>query len=313
MAPRLNMLVPTAVRNVIGRTRVQLQLLQASRSTSEEYWTRHHVDSPDNGFATPEASLKHYRWRVTQNPGQYELMPVDRAAGLIVVDYGCGQGNDIVGFGTQSRPARLIGMDVSPTALAKAQARAKLHGIDAEFVRVSESHARLPLPDASVDLVHSSGVIHHATRPLEILRELRRVTKPMGRAQIMVYNRDSIWMHLYVAFDYTLERGMAANLSKERAFQQTTDGAACPIATCYRATDFCALARQAGWRQCEHTGNAISWHELRLLPKRFDALEDKRLDEESREFLYDLTFDARGFPLKHGQVAGLYSCFSLTA
>ena len=54
-----------------------------------------------------------------QNPGHYERMPTDAADGLIVVDYGCGPGNDSVGFGTQSRPARLIGMDVSPTALAQ--------------------------------------------------------------------------------------------------------------------------------------------------------------------------------------------------
>ena len=55
----------------------------------------------------------------------------------------------------------------------------------------------------------------------------------------------------------------------------------------------------------------MSTHELKLLPRRFEALEDKRLDAESRRFLYELTFNERQLPLHHGVIAGVNACFRI--
>ena len=59
-------------------------------------------------------------------------------------------------------------------------------------------------------------------------------------------------------------------------------------------------------------GAAISILEMKLLPKRFDAMSDRRLPKEHRDFLADLTFDERGIPLYQGSVAGIDACYRFT-
>lgn len=65
-----------------------------------------------------------------------------------MLDYGCGPGNDLVGFGVYSKPARLIGMDVSVSSLDEAKHRLALHGIEAELHKIDVGMARVPLDDA---------------------------------------------------------------------------------------------------------------------------------------------------------------------
>ena len=62
-------------------------------------------------------------------PGYIELMPVNQADGLVVLDYGCGPGNDLVGFGHFSNPKKLIGADVSARN-ENSKKRTDLHGIE---------------------------------------------------------------------------------------------------------------------------------------------------------------------------------------
>jgi ubiquinone/menaquinone biosynthesis C-methylase UbiE len=266
--------------------------------------TSHHV------FNSVEESLNYNEWRILQYHYAIDLMPVSGFDGKVVLDYGCGPGHDLVGFATSSRPSRLIGMDVSPTSLAESEARMHLHGAKVELIRIRENNAELPLPDASVDFIHSAGVLHHTPDPERILREFRRIIKADGHAQIMVYNYDSLWIHLYVAYRHLLVEGRFAGKTLREAFIATTDGPGCPIAECYTASEFIALAKRAGFAATLR-GCAISSLEMRMLARRWDALCDKRLPSESRRFLYDLTFDERGIPRHRGVVAGVSACYHL--
>jgi len=275
----------------------------------QEYWTRYHVNAPSE-FTTIEESLAHLRWRNTVNLGQLEVMPVDDVSGKVVLDYGCGPGNDVIGFGHYSKPTRLLACDVSPTALAIARQRAALHGIEAEFSQIKEFPVSLPYDNASIDVIHTAGVLHHTTDPVSILSEFHRVLKPNGEVRIMVYNRDSIWMHLYVSYVLMLERGLYKGLSPDEAFHFTTDGEACPIARCYRPGEFVSLCSKAGFNG-RFQGAGITISEIELLPKRWAALSERLLPEESRDFLYNLHLNERGWPLHMGYVAGIngyYRC-----
>ncbi|MEW5704588.1 MAG: class I SAM-dependent methyltransferase [Pseudomonadota bacterium] len=312
LVPILKAVLPKPLRNALRRRVGALRRFREGHLSSTEYWTRHHVAAPDEGFATVAQSLDHLDWRNRQYPGHTDLMPVDTADGLAVLDYGCGPGNDIVGFGTFSKPSRLVALDVSATALDLARRRAALHGINAEFHRMAEERRELPLDDASIDLIHSAGVLHHTPDPLAILREFRRVLKPNGSAQIMVYNRDSLWMHLHVVYEMRIANRLYRDLSKEEAFARTTDGEACPIARCYRPHEFLALAREAGL-EGEFLGSAVSLFELMRLPKIYEALKDPRLDLESRTFLSNLQFNDKHWPLTNGCVAGINGYFRLRA
>ena len=302
--------LPPSVVDMLRRWRIALGRIGARETGSADYWTRNHVDSPDTGFTSTEASLEHYAWRNSMYPGTLELMPVAGADGKVILDYGCGPGNDLVGFCHYSRPAAVHAVDVSPTALALAQRRMVLHGFEVDFRQIQETPVTLPFADETIDLVHSAGVLHHTPDPAAILRELRRVLKPGGRAQIMVYNRNSVWMHLFVAYQSLIARRLYPGMTKDEAFRRTTDGDLCPIANCYRPEEFVRLCQSAGF-DAKFAGAGISLLELDTLPLRIRALQDKRLDPESREFLYDLTFNDRLWPLHRGAVAGLNGCYHL--
>jgi len=279
--------------------------------SSTEYWTRYHVDSPDKGFSTVKKSLEHLEWRNNQYPGHLSFMPVDQADDAIVLDYGCGPGNDIIGFGVYSKPKIIIAIDVSDTSIKLAQQRAKLHELDVAFYKINESSIELPLESDSVDIIHSAGVLHHTPNPQAILLELSRILKKDGYIQVMVYNRNSIWMHLHVAYEMKVLNGLYSSISLDEAFSRTTDGEGCPIANCYTPDSFLNLASQADLSG-EYLGSTMSLFELKRLPMIKDALNNDKLNNESRDFLSKITFNEKEWPLFNNNVAGINSYFRLT-
>jgi ubiquinone/menaquinone biosynthesis C-methylase UbiE len=97
-------------------------------------------------------------------------------AGGCVLEIGCGRGIALPALHTLLRPAALIGLDVDGTLLALAAARA--HGATASLVRADVR--RIPLADASVDLVIDFGTCYHVANPDEALREVARVLRAGG-------------------------------------------------------------------------------------------------------------------------------------
>lgn len=290
------------IKTVIGKINQKL----SSRRGSASYWTSHMV--PTDDWPDAESSKEHFFWRNAQYPGYIELMPVSGADGKVVVDYGCGPGNDLVGFSEFSKPARLIGVDVSTTALETSKKRLALHGKSAELIRIMEDDNHIPLESDSVDLVHSSGVLHHAKNLESAIAEIRRILKPGGKFQVMVYNYDSLWLHLYTAYTHQIETGMYRNLSILEAFQRTTDGSDCPISHCYRPADFIEKIENLGFAG-RFKGASISILELESLPKRWAAIRSRSLAREHRDFLSALQFNQSGHPTINGAVAGIGACY----
>lgn len=277
--------------------------------TVGEYWTRHNV-TQHRTFASPDESLDYFWWRCDQYYPYIDLMPVSGHDGKVVLDFGCGPGHDLVGFGTYSRTARLYGYELSPSSLEQARERLALHDIQAELIQGDADEPRLPLADASVDFIHSSGVLHHTPDIDACLRELHRILKPDGRMQVMVYNEDSLWFHLYVAYQWRIVWERDKDLTLHETFARSTDGPDCPIANVYRPEVFMDICRRNGF-DVTYRGAAISMHEADLASLRFLAVQSPDLPAESRRFLLGLEQDARGF-LRHGDYyAGIDACFEL--
>jgi SAM-dependent methyltransferase len=279
------------------------------RPESIEYWTRHNV-TVHHPFTSAEDSLNQLQFRNQQYPGYIDLLPVSGKDGLAVLDYGCGPGHDLVGFAHYSRPKRLVGIDISPSSLAEAEERLKLHHVQAELVRVDYGAYDLPFDAASFDYIHCSGVLMCIKEPARLLREFHRLLKPTGELRLMVYNYDSIWLHLYVAYVVQIENGLYSDLPPEVAFTRTTDGEDCPVNAIWRPEEMLALGRDAGFDP-EFLGAAVSLWELHLLPRRHIACLQPALPRESRTFLMGLRIDAQGHPWHGEHRAGIDGCFRL--
>jgi ubiquinone/menaquinone biosynthesis C-methylase UbiE len=280
-------------------------------AVSADYWTDHNVTAHKQ-FASAEESLDYLLYRNEMYPYSSELLPTSGADGLDVLDFGCGPGNDLVGFGHYSKPKRLVGVDVSSSSIAEASDRLALHGIEAELFCHDVQAAALPLAAGSFDLVRAFGVLQHMPRPEAGLAEIRRLLKPGGRFQVLVYNVDSIWLHLWVGYLRQIVDGEFPGLDKRDAFAKTTDGENCPFARCYTKAEWQAIVEPFGFK-LKSFGAAIAAEEMKRLPARWDALQDQRLSRESRQFLAALRFDDRGIPTYNGVVAGVDGCYVFEA
>lgn len=232
-----------------------------------------------------------------------------------VVDYGCGPGGDLVGFALYSRAAHIIGMDISAQNIALAAHRLSLHKVDPariEIIQLSDTRTEIPLPGASVDHIHCLGVLQHTGQPLAILREFRRILKPGATASLMVYYRNSIWFHLYVAYERMIVNGEFQGMDVVEAFSKTTDGPDCPIARCWRSGEFIELCAGAEFK-AEFRGGYLTHTEMNSLNQYGKAaLADDRLAPEHKNFMESLTTDAKGYPMFEGKPAGVGGVYILS-
>lgn len=101
-----------------------------------------------------------------------------------VLDLGCGAGTDtLVAARMVGAGGRVVGIDMTAEMLEKARAAAKEMGVaNVEFIEGEIE--QLPLPDGSVDVVISNGVIDLVPDKDAVFVEIHRVLRPGGRIQI---------------------------------------------------------------------------------------------------------------------------------
>ena len=103
--------------------------------------------------------------------------------GETVLDLGSGAGLDAIIASWRVGPTgKVVGVDLNPAMCLKAQAHAAATGVKMECRegRMEE----IPLPDASVDVVISNGVVNLSFRKRRVVEELFRVLRPGGRISI---------------------------------------------------------------------------------------------------------------------------------
>jgi ubiquinone/menaquinone biosynthesis C-methylase UbiE len=109
--------------------------------------------------------------------------------GARVADLGCGSGvfTDLL----HQLGYEAIGLDISPKLIELG--KAKYRGV--EFLEGDVEH--LPFPDASLDGILLSGLVHHLPNPALCAAEVFRVLKPGGAFVAFDPNRMNPFMYLY--------------------------------------------------------------------------------------------------------------------
>ncbi len=140
----------------------------ADESTADTYTHGHH-----------ESVLRSHRWRTVANSAAYledYLQP-----GAAVLDVGCGPGTISAEMAELVAPGIVRGIDYSADVVAAAAAdhgvadggRANLEFGTGDVYRLTEA-------DDSFDVVHAHQVLQHLSRPVDALKEMRRVCRPTG-------------------------------------------------------------------------------------------------------------------------------------
>src|SRR3712207_1758805 len=96
-----------------------------------------------------------------------------------LLDVGFGIGTITVGFADLVATGEVIGIDVEPTQLERAQALAIERRVTNVRFEVADVY-RLPFPDGSFDAAYANSLLQHLADPVAALREVHRVLRPGG-------------------------------------------------------------------------------------------------------------------------------------
>jgi SAM-dependent methyltransferase len=105
----------------------------------------------------------------------------DIEPGETILDLGCGGGIDTILAARRTGPTgRVIALDFLPEMLERTASAAREAGLDNVEILHGEMEA-IPLPDASVDLIISNGVLNLSPRKARVMAECARVLRLGGR------------------------------------------------------------------------------------------------------------------------------------
>lgn len=156
-----------------------------------------------------ESVLRVHRQRTADNSAAY-LLPELRP-GMTVLDVGAGPGTISTDLAAIVAPGRVRAIDASADVVAHAEADRVALGIENLSYAVDDAYA-LSSEDGAWDVVHAHQVLQHLTRPVDALREFRRVVAPGGVVAVRdVDYEGTIWWPRVPGLDEWREVYLAAH------------------------------------------------------------------------------------------------------
>lgn len=141
--------------------------------------TTAHAFVPETRFGLWFLSTLTWRVHVLQRAlNDLQRLAPDLPTGVVVLDIGTGQGHSLLELAQRLRPSQIHALDPEPDFASRCDAMRQAAGVP-----VALHHApaeRIPLPDASVDLVLCHQTLHHIVDQSAALVEVFRVLKPGG-------------------------------------------------------------------------------------------------------------------------------------
>jgi SAM-dependent methyltransferase len=156
----------------------------------QDFWNQKPCDSD---MSTKEPGVRVYYEEIEQDRYTYQghinrIMDWVPWEGKRVLEIGTGVGTDARNI--IRRGGLYLGINVDQGSVDATKKALDAFGLEGEVKKCSATE--LFLPDGSVDIVYSFGVIHHIPEAATAVSEIGRVLRPGGELLIMVYNRTSI-------------------------------------------------------------------------------------------------------------------------
>ena len=108
----------------------------------------------------------------------------------IIVDAGCGAGlSGLLFFGDRLKNHDYLGIDIS-SAVEVARQRFLESGMPGDFIK--EDLLSIALPDNSIDILFSEGVLHHTDSTEKSIKHLAKKLVPGGRFLFYVYSKKAL-------------------------------------------------------------------------------------------------------------------------
>ena len=156
-----------------------------------------------------ESVLRSHRWRTAENSAAY-LLPFLQP-GTCILDVGAGPGTITLDLAERVAPGAVRGVDASPDVVAQAEADRAASGITTVTYAVDDAYA-LDSADDRWDVVHAHQVLQHLARPVDALREFRRVVASEGVVAARDVDYEGvIWWPRLPGLDEWLEVYLAAH------------------------------------------------------------------------------------------------------
>jgi SAM-dependent methyltransferase len=109
----------------------------------------------------------------------------------LILDAGCGAGLSAIAFlADHLLEHDYLGVDISDEAIETARDRFRERGYEADFLEASVSDVQLP--DGSIDIIFSDGVLHHTDNTEASFLHLAKKLKTGGRFLAYVYRKKAV-------------------------------------------------------------------------------------------------------------------------
>lgn len=108
----------------------------------------------------------------------------------IILDAGCGSGfSGLLFFNSYLKDNHYLGVDISD-AVNIAKQRFTEAGYNGDFIQCSVND--IPIPDESIDIIFSEGVLHHTDSTQQSIIDLTKKLKRKGRFLFYVYKKKAV-------------------------------------------------------------------------------------------------------------------------
>lgn len=165
-------------------------------------------------YESPASKANMQRWLVERYCAG-DISRLDRwlaGSRKLIIDAGCGAGfSGLLFFGDRLNDHDYLGVDIS-SAVKVARQRFRESGISGDFLQCDL--LKLPVPDKSVDIIFSEGVLHHTDSTESSIKYLAKKLVPGGRFLFYVYRKKAAVRE----FTDDFVRDALKNMSDEQAW-----------------------------------------------------------------------------------------------